>query len=104
MMVTSIMIGILELTGCSPEMMIGGYQPVDMSLSHYREQIRSKADELAASQKTMDKRIAAELYGSIMELELMDKSIAEYFDMEPEMGMYLLRKGEKIHKFYELPH
>ena len=77
---------------------------MDMSRSRYREQIRKKADELTASQKAKDKRTAAELYGSIKELELMDKYIAEYFDKEPAMGLYLLMRGEEIHKFYKSAH
>ena len=96
-----IVIGMIELSGCSPTVTIGGYQHADMSSSQYREQIRKKADELAESKQTKDKRLAAELYGSIKELELMDKCIAEYFEKEPEMGVYLLMRGEKIHKFYK---
>ena len=98
---TTIVIGMTELLGCSPTITVGGYQHVDMSSSHYREQIRKKADELAESKQTKDKRLAAELYGSIKELELMDKCFVEYFDKEPEKGAYLLMRGEKIHKFYK---
>jgi hypothetical protein len=93
--------GMLGLSGCSPKIRIGGYQHVDMSRSRYQEEIRKKADELAASQKPRDKRTAAELYGSINELELMDKCITEYFKEEPSMGVYLLERGEKIHRFYK---
>jgi hypothetical protein len=100
-MAVTIAIGILELSGCSPKITIGGYQHVDMSRSRYREEILRKADELAASQKPRDKQTAAELYGSIKELELMDKCIMEYFEEEPSMGVYLLERGEKIHKFYK---
>jgi len=96
--------GILEVLGCSPKITIGGYQHTDLSHSRYREQILRKADELAASHNTKDKRTAAELYGSIKELELMDKCIVEYFEKEPTMGFHLLMRGEKIHGFYKSSH
>jgi len=99
--ITALLILLLDLSGCSPILTIGGYKHVDMSHSRYREQIRRKADELAASQKTTDKRTAAELYGSIRELKLMDKCIGEYFEKEPAIGVYLLIRGEEIHKFYK---
>ena len=74
---------------------------MDMSRSRYRELVRRKAEELANSQVLKDKRLAAELYGSINELELMDKCIADYFEKEPSVGVYLLMRGDKIHKCYK---
>lgn len=99
--VTVFLILLSELSGCSPILSIGGCNHVDMSRSRYREQIRQKADELAASQEARDKRAAAELYGSIKELELMDRCITEYFEREPATGMWLLTRGEEIHRYYK---
>ena len=92
---------VLGFAGCSPRITIGGYQHIDLSRSRYREQIRRKAGKLAESQRPKDKRLAAELYGSVKELELMDKCIAAYLEKEPSMGVYLLMRGEKIHKYYK---
>jgi hypothetical protein len=99
--VTASLILLSEFSGCSPTLTIGGYEHVDMSRSCYREQIRQKADELATSPVAQDKRVAAELYGSIGELDLMDKCIAEYFNKEPGTGIYLLMRGEEIHRYYK---
>jgi len=99
----AMVIGVLGFAGCSPGITIGGYRHVDMSRSHYRTMIREKADKLAESQRPRDKRLAAELYGSIRELDLMDKCIAGYFEKEPSMGVYLLMRGNKIHKYYRSP-
>ena len=103
---TSVIILIISLgfAGCSPGIKIGGYKHADMSRSHYRGQIRRKADDLAKSKSPQDIRLAAELYGSIKELELMDECIATYFDNKPSMGVYLLRRGKAIHKFYKSSH
>jgi hypothetical protein len=89
----------LMLTGCAVN--IGGYEHSDMSKSRYRDHIRKAADELARSNNIRDKAAAAELYGSINELELMDRCILEYSEKEPELGWYLMQKGEKIHRFYK---
>jgi hypothetical protein len=90
---------VLTPAGCST--IIGGYEHYDMSKSPYREHIRIAADKLAKSSDIEDKAAAAELYGSINELELMDKCIIEYSGEEPELGWYLMMKGDKIHKFYK---
>lgn len=86
-------------TGCST--IIGGYEHYDMSKSRYCEHIRRAADKLANSGNVKDKSVAAELYGSINELELMDKCIIEYAEEEPELGWYLMMEGDKIHKYYK---
>ena len=84
------------LTGC----VLGGYRHVDLSKSRYREIILNRADKLAHSQTIKGKATAAELYGSIKELDLMDKCITEYFEQEPDLGLFLIERGNKIHKFY----
>ena len=96
-----LVLGTLELTGCSGGLALEGYRHEDMSRSCYREQIRRKADELANSKRVEDKKTAAELYGSIKELERMDKCIAEYFEKKPQKGLYLMMMGKAVHKFYK---
>lgn len=97
---TAILFTTSVLAGCSGTI-AGGYHHDDMSRSHFREQILKKADQLAQSPNAKDKKVAAELYGSIKELELMDKCIDEYFQQKPQSGLYLMMTGEKIHKFYK---
>ena len=66
-----------------------------------REHVRRAADKLANSGDVRDKGVAAELYGSIKELELMDRCIVEYSEEEPELGWYLMMTGDNIHKYYK---
>jgi len=93
-----LILAISGLTGCTG--VLGGYKHDDLSKSHYREIILNKADKLAHSQTIKDKATAAQLYGSIKELDLMDKCITEYFEQEPDLGLFLIERGKKIHKYY----
>lgn len=97
--VVLLVLHILFLAGCST-IRVGGYQHNDMSESEFSQVIREQADKLSQSSNSEDIKTAAELYGSIGELDLMDDCVEKYFEQEPSTGIYLMRTAEKIRKAY----
>ena len=79
---------------------VGGYEHSDMSQSRYKSMIQAEAGRLANKNNLQDLRTAAELYGSIGQLEEMDHCVMKYFKKDSAMGKYLLIRADKIHAYY----
>lgn len=92
--------GLMTFSGCSG-FTIGGYEPVNLSKSHYAGDIEKKADELAESNKIRDKKSAIEAYGSLGLLEKMDSDIKDLIKKDLDGGMSYAEIGEKYHKIHK---
>lgn len=95
----------LFVSGCSMGDMMGithsGFEHTDMSKSPYSNTIKAQADELIKTPKDeKDYQTAAELYGSIGEVERMDEAAKKYFEKNPRQGLLLLGSCDKVRKFY----
>ena len=92
-----------SMYGCSfPSLLsIGNNEHRDLSNSRYAIYIKDVADELSKSEGGKDLITAAELYGSIGELEKMDGAVIEYLRKDPRVALKSLSQFEEIHVFYE---
>ena len=90
--------GLMAVSGCGKSL-IGSCEPVNLSKSHYTEDIKKKADELAESSSLKDIEGAMKGYGSVDCLEKMDEMVRKVIKQDIERGMIYSELGDK---FYEM--
>ena len=90
---------VATLSGCSG-FTLGGYEPVNLSNSHYTEDIEKKADELAQSKNMNDMVGAMKGYGCTGNLNQMDELVKGIIRRDIEEGMDYSELGDKFHKMH----
>jgi len=88
------------ISGCTG-LTLGGYQPVDLSKSHYAQDIKQKADELSEEQTVESQGAAAKGYGSIGDVNNMDKRIKTIIKKDLNMGSIYSVFGDIYHQMHK---